>query len=78
MIPRAMLPEHLALQYDWTHHLAADTNQIRKDLSYEDTVPVEEALRRTVAWERVHPPKQIDSSRFDYAAEDSAYAKTAA
>jgi len=76
--PRAMLPEHLTLPYDWTHHLAANTNRIRKDLAYQETVPVEEALRRTVAWERAHPPKQIDSSRFDYAAEDSVYAKNAA
>lgn len=78
VIPRAMLPEHLALPYDWTHHLAADTSRIRKDLSYEEIIPLEEALRRTVAWERAHPPKQIGSSRFDYVAEDSAYAKTAA
>jgi nucleoside-diphosphate-sugar epimerase len=73
-----MLPEDLALPYDWTDHLAADTSRIRNDLSYQALVPMEEALRRTVAWEHAHPPKQIDSTLFEYAAEDSAYAKTAA
>jgi nucleoside-diphosphate-sugar epimerase len=74
VIPAAMLPQHLASPDDWRHHLAADTSRIRNELSYEDTIGVDEALRRTVVWERAHPP-QVDSARFDYSAEDAAYAK---
>ncbi len=76
VIPRFMLPAHLVLPYDWAHHLAGDTSRIRRDLAYEESVSVEEALRRTVAWERAQPPKQIEPSHFDYAAEDSACAKS--
>jgi nucleoside-diphosphate-sugar epimerase len=76
VIPRAVLPQHLALPYDWSHYLAADTSRIRKELSYEDRLTLEEALRRTVAWERAYPPPQIDSARFDYSAEDAAFATT--
>ena len=75
VVSRAMLPEHLVLPYDWRHHLAADTARIRKELSYDESVSVDEGLRRTVAWENAHPPKQIDQSRFDYAAEDAAHAR---
>ncbi len=74
VIPRASLPEHLMLPYDWRHHLVADTTRIRKELSYSESVPLGEALRRTVAWESTNPPNQIDSTRFDYRAEDAALA----
>ena len=78
VLPRAMMPDHLVLPYNWEHHLAANTSRIRKELSYQEHVLLDEALRRAVAWERAHPPAQIDSSRFNYAAEDAAYAKAAA
>lgn len=78
VIPQDVLPQHLALPYDWRHHLAADTTRIRKELLYQERVTLNEALRRTVAWEREHPPTQIDPARFDYAAEDAAFAMTTA
>jgi nucleoside-diphosphate-sugar epimerase len=78
VISRTLLPEHLAAPYDWRHHLAADTSRLRKELLYKESISVDEALRRTVAWEFAHPPTQIDLSRFDYAAEDAAYAKASA
>jgi hypothetical protein len=31
-------------------------------------------LRRTVEWERAHPPDKVDPASFDYAAEDAALA----
>jgi hypothetical protein len=40
-------------------------------------VPADEALRRTVAWERAHPPEALHPRvhrPFDYAAEDAALA----
>jgi nucleoside-diphosphate-sugar epimerase len=75
-IPPATLPAHLELPYDYRHHLVADTSRIRRELSYRETISLEEAIRRTVTWERAHPPRQIDPSRFAYAAEDAAYAET--
>jgi len=51
-VPRAALPEHLVEPYDWRHDLAANTNRIREELGYAETISPEEALQRTVAWER--------------------------
>jgi hypothetical protein len=45
---------------------------IREELGYEEPIQFEEALIRTVAWERSHPPDDIDPADFDYAAEDEA------
>ena len=52
IVPRAALPEHLVEPYDWRHGLAANTNRIREELGYDETISPEEALQRTVAWER--------------------------
>jgi hypothetical protein len=35
-------------------------------------VPLDEAIRRTVEWERANPPLAINPQQFDYAAEDAA------
>lgn len=34
----------------------------------------EEAMRKTVVWERANPPAQVGSEEADYAAEDEALA----
>lgn len=46
-----------------------DGTRIRRELGYREIVPREEAMRRTVAWERKGPPPP-DPADFDYAAED--------
>lgn len=56
-VPKAALPEELAEPYDWNHDLAANTNRIREELGYEETVLPTEALLRTVAWGRANPPQ---------------------
>lgn len=66
------LPEHLRSDADWMHHLVADTTGIRNDLGYREPVPFEEALSRTIAWERSHPPGNTGGNLFDYDAEDAA------
>ncbi|MBI4287776.1 MAG: NAD-dependent epimerase/dehydratase family protein [Chloroflexi bacterium] len=59
-----------------THHRVLDLAKIRTELGYKELVPVEEALRRTVAWLVEHRPdpdgeveRQLQDP-FDYAAED--------
>lgn len=68
--PKDRLPEYL----DTDQHLFVDTSRIRWELGYEEAVSRSEALRRTVAWEREHPPAEVDPTSFDYAAEDAALA----
>jgi nucleoside-diphosphate-sugar epimerase len=57
--------------------LSVDTTRVRAELGYAEAVPQDEALRRTVEWERAHPPEQIDPAAFDYAAEDAVLAELA-
>jgi nucleoside-diphosphate-sugar epimerase len=69
------LPAHLALPYNWDHHIHGDTGRIRKDLGYVEPIARSEALKATVDWERAHPPSQIQGEQFDYAGEDACLAK---
>ncbi len=70
VVPLPKPPEVLPSGKDWRHHFVADTRKIRRELAYREPVALDEALRRTIAWERAHPPEAIDPSPFDYAAED--------
>jgi len=70
VVPRARLPlalrwwGDLALDQDW----ATDTTRIRTELGYAEPVPRDDALRRTIAWERDHGPTAVPPTLFDYAA----------
>jgi nucleoside-diphosphate-sugar epimerase len=55
---------------NFQQYMAMDTSRIRDDLGYREAISQQEALARTVAWERSQPPKNIDLRQFDYAAED--------
>ena len=52
-----------------------DGSRIRRDLGYTEIVSLDEALRRTIDWERAHPPAHVDPAQFDYAAEDAILAR---
>ena len=68
------MPEHIASPVDYDHHLATDTRRIRAELGYSERAPREEALRRTIEWERANPPAETGSLETEYAAEDAALA----
>jgi nucleoside-diphosphate-sugar epimerase len=74
-VPEEQLPGHLRTPYDWRHDCIGDTGRIRSELGYREPVSAEEALRRTIAWERANPPGEVDPRQFDYAAEDAALAR---
>lgn len=46
------LPKGVTQPYDWRHDLAGNTELIRRELRYRETVPPDEAMRRSVGWER--------------------------
>jgi nucleoside-diphosphate-sugar epimerase len=73
-VPSEQLPAHLVEKLDTRQHLLTDTSRIRQELGYREVVPLDEALRRTIAWERANPPETVDVKSFDYAAEDAALA----
>lgn len=70
--PLESVAEDLRLGANHDQHLVTDTSRIRRELGYTETVTPEEALRRTVAWERNHLPDGVNPEDFDYAAEDAA------
>jgi len=65
------LPPRLKQPGNFRQHLTYDTTRIRKELNYGEGLPRAEAIRRTVDWERSHPPDRVDPQEFDYAAEDA-------
>ncbi len=71
-VPEYRLPQHLDWGLNTEQQWFVDTSRIRRELGYEEEVSREEALGRTVAWERAHPPEKVDPASFDYAAEDAA------
>lgn len=56
-------------------HWFVDSTRIRQELGYKEVVPPEEALQRTIDWERTHPPKEPEKSAepwlLDYVTEDA-------
>ena len=74
VLPAAQAPAHVKMPGNLQQHWVVDSTRIRKELGYREPVPRQEALRRTVAWERAHRPAQIDPAQFDYSAEDAALA----
>jgi nucleoside-diphosphate-sugar epimerase len=64
--PEPSLPRSLNLD----QHLDIDASKIRRELGYKEIVSRHDALERCIAWERTHPPSQVNPALFDYAAED--------
>lgn len=75
-LPQDHLPTPLRQgSHSWDQDLITDSSRIRRELGYTEPIPQDVALRETVAWERAHPPAEIDPAQFDYAAEDAALAE---
>jgi nucleoside-diphosphate-sugar epimerase len=70
IVPRDRLPAHLMVDINTDQHLVVDTSRIRNELGYDEPVSREEALKRTIAWERAHPPDEKLSEKGDSAVED--------
>ena len=70
VVPEAALPEPMKTVENTRQDLIASTEKIRAELGYHEQVHQQEALIRTITWERVHPPEVIEPTVFDYAAED--------
>jgi nucleoside-diphosphate-sugar epimerase len=66
------LPAHLRVPYRPRQDLVVDTRRMRRELGFSESVPTDEALRRTIDWERAHRPETGDPGPEEYAAEDAA------
>jgi nucleoside-diphosphate-sugar epimerase len=74
VLPKERMPAHLIQPGRSEQNWDADSSRIRRELGYQEAIPSEEAIRRTVAWERANPPTEFNPHKFDYAAEDAALA----
>jgi nucleoside-diphosphate-sugar epimerase len=71
VVPDDRAPPSVRVPGNLAQHWVADTSRIRTELGYREPISREEAIRRSIDWERTHP-SPFDPARFDYAAEDAA------
>jgi len=71
VVPADRLPEGMRERIRTEHDLVTDSSRIRAELGYEESVSRDEAIARTVAWERRHPPEARPGQPEVYAAEDA-------
>lgn len=72
--PGHELPEDLRSSMVTRQDLVTDSSRIRQELGYEETVSRDEAISRTVEWERLHPPEKVRDLSEEYAKEDAVLA----
>lgn len=71
LVPRGRLPEPLRYGINAEQDIVVDSSRIRRELGYKERMGLEEAIRRSVAWERANPLKEMDPKEFDYSIEDA-------
>lgn len=76
LLPRERTPYHLLPPGNTEQQLIVSSARIRKELGYQESVPVDEAIRHTILWEQQNAPG-VNPQQFDYAAEDAALAEAA-
>jgi nucleoside-diphosphate-sugar epimerase len=69
-VPQGRLPEPLSWGIDAKQDVVVDSTRIRRELGYSERTDIDQAIRRSVAWERDHPPAKVDEKDFDYEKED--------
>jgi nucleoside-diphosphate-sugar epimerase len=74
ILPHDRTPKHLLWPGNTAQHLVASSELIRRELGYRELLPSEEAIRRTIEWERANPPA-VPTPQFDYESEDEALAQ---
>jgi len=71
LAPRGRLPEPLRWNIHPEQDIVVDSTRIREELGYQEALPLAEAMRHTITWERTNPPAKLNPQEFDYSAEDA-------
>jgi nucleoside-diphosphate-sugar epimerase len=74
VLPVMRTPRHLLFPLNAAQHVVLSSERIRTQLGYNEIVSWDEGIRRTIAWERATPAKNVNLQPSDYAAEDAALA----
>ncbi len=79
VVPKSQMPAEWKPIGNTEQHWVADTTRIRQELGYSEIVPLQEALLRSIEWQRAHPPEKPEESGggwlLDYATEDAILTK---
>jgi nucleoside-diphosphate-sugar epimerase len=70
VLPADRMPAHLQAPGNFDQHWIYDTSRIREELGFREPIGREEAMRRTIEWERANPPTSFNPHPIDYDAED--------
>lgn len=73
VVPQSALPQSWVLPFNVAQHWVTDSTRIRQELGYTEPITRENAFKRTVEWQRSHPPQagSLEAPELlDYAIED--------
>ena len=59
VVPESQMPDNWELEANLNQHWITDSTRLRTELGYTEIVSQPEALKRTIAWSREHPPEDI-------------------
>jgi nucleoside-diphosphate-sugar epimerase len=75
ILPKSQMPDTEKFEANFDQHWVTDSTRIRTELGYTEVVNRHEALKRTIAWSREHPPEAVTeighSQLLDYQDEDT-------
>src|SRR5258708_38080569 len=71
VLPIEHTPQHLLKPGNAAQHWTASSTRIRQELGYEEPVAIEEAILRTIRWERQNPPDLAFLAPLDYPLPDA-------
>jgi nucleoside-diphosphate-sugar epimerase len=72
VLPVERTPRHLLKPGNAAQHWTTSSARIRHELGYEEPVAIEDAIRRTIGWQRENSPAFEFLAEFDYPVEDAA------
>ena len=79
VVPKSQMPDNWEFEANLNQHWITDSTRIRTELGYTEIVSRHEALKRTIAWSRKHPPEDIsldNSKLLSYEDENAVLAET--
>ena len=75
ILPKNQMPDTWKFEANLDQHWVSDSTRIRTELGYTEIIAYHEALKRTIAWERKHPPEAVwekgSPKLLDYKDEDT-------
>ncbi|MDJ0634092.1 MAG: NAD-dependent epimerase/dehydratase family protein [Xenococcaceae cyanobacterium MO_188.B29] len=78
IIPKTQMPASWEFKANLNQHWITDSSRLRTELDYTEIVDRDEAFRKTISWERKHPPEEFSevekSKLLDYTTEDKVLA----